>query len=124
MIACLRISNDQFHEALESVIKKYLGEEELSVVTTGNIDELEDELLLTGRAKNRFFGMNFNYELKDINVRVLNSNTVLLENEFYITAMGNVTTQGDGTYEDMAISNLGPIESFVFDDRKQLILKK
>lgn len=124
MIACLRISNDQFHEALESVIKKYLGEEELSVVTTGNIDELEDELLLTGRAKNRFFGMNFNYELKDINVRVLNSNMVLLENEFYITAMGNVTTQGDGTYEDMAISNLGPIESFVFDDRKQLILKK
>lgn len=124
MIACLRISNDQFHEALESVIKKYLGEEELSVVTTGNIDELEDELLLTGRAKNRFFGMNFNYELKDINVRVLNSNMVLLENEFYITTMGNVTTQGDGTYEDMAISNLGPIESFVFDDRKQLILKK
>lgn len=123
-IACIRISNDQFHEVLESVMGKYLEEEELSVITTGKIDELEDELLLTGRAKNNFFGMDFNYELIDINVRVLKSNTMLLENEFYITAIGNVTTQGDGTYEDMDISNLGPIESFVFGDSKQLILKK
>lgn len=123
-ISCIRISNDQFHNYNEEIIKKYQEEKELSIITTGNIDEFEDELLLTGRAKNRFFGRQFEYKLKDINVRTINSNRYFFKNKFYITAKGNITTQGDGTYEDMDILNLGTIFDFEFINREKINLKK
>lgn len=123
-ISCIRISNDQFHKIDEEVVGKYLKEEELSVIKTGNIDELDDGLILTGRAKKRVFGKYFEYELKDINIREIQSGRFLLKNKFYITARGDITTQGDGTYEDMDILNLGPLENFEFINQKKLKTKK
>lgn len=126
-ISCIRISNDQFHKVDKEVVNKYLQEKELSITKTGNIDVLDDGLLLTGRAKNKVFGRDFEYRLKDVNVRRLKSGKYFLENKFYITAKGNITTQGDGTYEDMDIINLGSLENFEFlvrEKNKRKIFKK
>lgn len=123
-ISCIRISNDQFHQVNSDVLEKYKQEKELSVIKTGNIDILDDGLLLTGRAKNKTFGRDFEYHLKAINVRTIKKDKYFLENDFYITARGDITTQGDGTYEDMDIINLGPIKDFKFIDKKKEKLKK
>ncbi len=122
-ISTLRISNDQFHKINMRVVEKYQSDKEIMVIQTGHISEIDDEILLTGRAKNRMFGRYFEYKLNDINTRRIKQGIMLIENKFYITARGNITTQGDGTYEDMDIINLGPIESFEFR-KQEKILKK
>lgn len=123
-ISCIRISNDQFHQINSDVLEKYKQEKDLSVIKTGNIDILDDGLLLTGRSKNKTFGRDFEYHLKAINVRTIKKDQYFLENDFYITARGDITTQGDGTYEDMDIINQGPIKDFKFIDKKKEKLKK
>ncbi len=122
-IISLRISNDQFHKVDREVVEKYQTEKELSVIKTGHISEIDDAIILTGRAQDRMFGRYFEYSLPAINRKEISPGIIILENSFYITAKGNITTQGDGTYMDMDLINLGPLESFQFRKNKKIYKK-
>lgn len=123
-ISCLRISDDQFHKVDKNVEAKYLKEKDIAVQQTGYIDELDDKIILTGRAKNRMFGRHFKYHLIDVDIKELSPTCIWLKNDFYITAKGDITTQGNGTYEDMDFLNLGKIEDYNFINREKNNIKK
>ena len=44
----------------------------------------------------------------------LDDDSYILNNDFYITANGDITTQGDGSYSDMDIDNFGRLNSNSF----------
>ncbi len=113
-IAEIRISNDQFHLEENSLYHKPM--EKIKVTYTGNKDMLEDEILLTGLAKKNIpFGRYFNYKLEKIKIECYDE-LIIFRNNFYLTATGFITNQGDGQYNDMDIIHLAHIEDFSFED--------
>ncbi len=111
----ITFSNDQFHDYEKNVIEKYKQfEDKISYKETGNLDILEDEIILSGRAKNLVFGKYFEFENKSLNIEKFNNNNYILDNYFYITVNGDITTQGDGSYLDMDSNNLGKLDSYSF----------
>jgi len=115
-IALIRISNDQFHQKIDTdnLLTELSSKKGISVKFTGPLDVLDDELLLTGRAENQFFGRMFTYSLNDLNIKKLDQITTY-DNNFYLTATGFITTNGNGTFTDMDNINLGRIEDFSFE---------
>lgn len=116
----IRFSNDQFHKNYNNeIVKKYLDNAKKTIFNfTGMRDVLEDEILLTGRAKekNNFpFGKYFDYDLKKINMYSLDPDIFIINDTLYISATGNITSRGDGAYEDMDKINMGSYEDFSFD---------
>lgn len=109
-------SNDQFHNYDPKIIEKYKYlSDKINFQKTGTLDELEDEIILSGKAKGNFyFGKYFNFENKTIEIEKLDSNSYLFSNYFYITSKGDITTQGDGSYIDMDHYNLGNLEEDSF----------
>lgn len=119
-IALIRLSNDQYHLPIVNY-KNDLGNIELRY--TGVLDFFDDEILITGRAKDIIIGNEFDYKLKDINIRRL-ENTAIFMNTFYLTASGYVTNNGDGEYKDMDLINFGRIEDFSFEELLNQDVKK
>ncbi len=114
-IATIRFSDDQYHTSPISP-EYYLCQSrypEILFTRTGNIDILDDQLILTGRAKDYMFGRYFDYKLPKL---IIQSNEFghLFSNSFYLTATGYITTEGDGEYQDMDKINLGRVEEFTF----------
>lgn len=106
----LRFSNDQYHSYDKAIMKKYEDtKRNISIDYTGYIDYLDDGVLLTGRAKNFMFGKQFTYDIYDIKREETNFGNCYFDNNFYITANGDITTNGNGTYKDMDNNNLGNI---------------
>lgn len=117
----IRFSNDQFHKNYnDEIVNKYLNNSNnTNFYFTGFIDELDNGILLSGRAKenNRFrFGRYFNYNLKNINMYSIGTNILVIDDNLYISSTGNITSQGDGSYDDMDKINMGSLEDFSFDN--------
>ena len=99
----------------EDVIKKYLKtKDKIKYTKTGKLEVLDDDLLLSGRGKNMFFGRYFEFKNKPLDIMKLDDDSYILNNNFYITANGDITTQGDGSYSDMDIDNFGRLNSNSF----------
>lgn len=114
-IAIIRFSNDQFHTApispeYQQCQYKY---PQITSAVTGTIAILDDQLLLTGRAKKYMFGRYFEYKLRNLDIKS-NKYGHLFSNSFYLTSTGYMTTEGDGEYQDMDKINLGRVEDFTF----------
>ncbi len=115
----IRISNDQFH--LEANALYHKSNEKIKITYTGNKDILDDDVLLTGRAKKEIpFGRHFDYHLLELVIH-RDKYACVFANSFYLTSTGFVTNQGDGEYKDMDTINLGRIEEFSFE---QLLKEK
>lgn len=61
-----------------------------------------------------FFGRYFEFKNKPLDIMKLDDDSYILNNDFYITANGDITTQGDGSYSDMDIDNFGRLNSNSF----------
>lgn len=110
----IRFSNDQFHKKYDKNITELFlkNGNNIHFEQTGTIDILDDKIISTGRAKENFlFGKFFNYEQNNIEIKKWSKDIFFIDNSFYITALGNITTQGDGTYQDMDKNNLGNIHN-------------
>ena len=56
----------------------------------------------------------FEFKNKPLDIMKLDDDSYILNNDFYITANGDITTQGDGSYSDMDIDNFGRLNSNSF----------
>ena len=110
----ITFSDDQYHDNKDSVIEKYkIYKDKINFRRTGTLDILDDEVLLSGRAKDIFFGRYFEFKNEPINIIKVDDNYIL-NNNFYITAKGDITTEGDGSYSDMDINNFGQLSENSF----------
>lgn len=111
----ITFSDDQYHQNNDDVIEKYLKtKDKIKYTKTGKLDVLDDDLLLSGRGKDMFFGRYFEFKNKPLDIMKLDDDSYILNNDFYITANGDITTQGDGSYSDMDIDNFGRLNSNSF----------
>lgn len=122
----IRFSNDQFHKNYNNeIVEKYLNNAiNTEIIFTGPLDVLEDEVLLTGRAKEKYnfpFGRYFVYDLKKLNMYFLGPDIFIIDDTLYISATGNITSKGDGAYQDMDKINMGSYENFSFEYLTQII---
>ena len=61
-----------YHQNNEDVIEKYLKtKDKIKYTKTGKLDTLDDDLLLSGRAKNMFFGRYFEFKNKPLDIMKL-----------------------------------------------------
>lgn len=112
----IRFSNDQFHQFNPEIIEKYQENKQIKFKKTGTLDILEDEVLLTGKAKGNIpFGQYFEFKNKELEIKLIQKNTYYFLTPLYITAKGNITTQGNGSYIDMDTNNLGNLEENTFN---------
>lgn len=112
-IVNIRLSTDQYHQKIPHQKYYQIPNPHIHVSETGNLDVLDDQVLKTGRYKDGLFGRYFEYKLHPLKITPYPSMTIF-ENDYYLTATGFVTSNGDGEYQDMDKINLGRVEDFTF----------
>ena len=104
----IRFSNDQFHQFNPEIIEKYQENKQIKFKKTDTLDILEDEVT-------KVINGTFEFENKEIEIKLIKKNTYYFLTPLYITAKGNITTQGNGSYIDMDTNNLGNLDENTFN---------
>lgn len=116
------ISQDIYHEKIKNeILELYQNNKVNTTISFTNTQE--NNILLTGRSKTKTFNF-YKYKLNDINTKKYNNNYFLLNNNIYLNAKGKITTNGDGSYEDMDKIYCASIEDFDFESLENIKTKK
>lgn len=104
--ATIAVSRDYYHKPLSEY---HLNQYRAACSAINFHDWFDDEkvVLKTGLANE---GISYEYQLQPIICDDSDNDVIKVQNGFYLTATGFLTTNGDGSYCDMDINNLGHIQ--------------
>jgi MoaA/NifB/PqqE/SkfB family radical SAM enzyme len=133
--ARITFSTDKYHEPIsKEIVDSYKELSDGIKITFA--DSMDERLLKTGRSKE---GKEYNYSLIEMRY-ISNEDECDIVGDLYISALGNVTNNGDGSYEDMDKNNFGsvydfsiekilsiygiPVKTISIDDMKAIVKQK
>lgn len=113
--AKITFSTDPFHFPIkEEVRKAYMDNSKGLLITDWDVSK--NTIFKTGLST---IGEEYNYELIDFPYSYHDEDRCNVFGSLYLTASGYVTTNGNGSYEDMDKINCGRIEDFSMEDLLQ-----